>query len=89
MHVTHRKQALGNCVVHRAGGELVQALHQAAANSLARHAVAGDADDAELVRQQLVYREIVERRDHQPMREIAGHAEDDEAAGIGLVLLAA
>ena len=48
--------------------------------------LAGDADDAEIVRQQVVGREIVERRNHQPVREVAGDAEDHEGAGIGLFL---
>jgi hypothetical protein len=34
---------------------------------LARHALAGDADHAEFLRQQIVRREIIERRDHQPV----------------------
>ena len=64
----------------QAGGELVQALHQAVAQFVARHALAGDADHAEFFRQQMIGREIVEGRDHQPVREIAGDAEDHQAA---------
>ena len=81
-----RKQALGDGVVHGAGGELVQALHQAVAQFAARHALAGNADDAVVLRQQIGRREIIEGRDHQPMREIAGDAENDEGAGIGFLL---
>ena len=51
---------------------------------VAGHALAGDADHAEIIRQQIAGGEIVERRDHQPMREVAGDAEDDEGAGVGL-----
>ena len=66
---------------------MLQALHQAVAQRIVRHRLAGDADDAEIVGQQVARREIVERGDHQPVRQIAGDAEDDEAAGIGLVLM--
>ena len=36
---------------------------------------------AEIVRQQIAGGEIVERRNHQAMGQIAGGAEDDEGAG--------
>ena len=86
MQVTHASRRLRDRVVHRSGRELAQALHQAVAQLVARHALAGDADDAEFVRQQVVGGEIIEGRDHQPVREVAGDAEDDEGAGIGLLL---
>ena len=88
MQVTHASSRLAIAVVHLSGGKLAQALHQAVAQLLAGHALAGDADDAESVRQQVARREIIERRDHQPVREVAGDAENHERAGIGLFLCA-
>src|SRR2546423_15418394 len=64
----------------------MQALYQAVAQFVAGHALAGDADDAEFSRQQVGRCEIVEGRDHQPVREIAGDAENDKGAGIGFLL---
>ena len=37
-----------------------------------------------LLRQQVIRREIIERRDHQPVGEVAGDAKNDERAGVGL-----
>ena len=81
------QQTLRDRFVHRAGGELAQALQQAVAQFLARHALAGDADHAEFVGQEIGRGKIIERGNHQPVRQIAGDAEDDEGAGIGLSLL--
>ena len=68
------------------GRELAQPFHQAVAQPVARHALARDADQAELVRQEIAGREVIERGHDQPVREIAGHAENDEGAGIGFLL---
>ena len=87
MLVTHSSRRLGDRIVHRARGELAQALHQAVAQIVARHALAGDADHAEVVGQQPGGGEIVERRDHQPMGQVAGGAEDHEGAGVRLLLI--
>ena len=87
MLVTHSQQALGDRIVHRAGGELAQALHQAVAQFVVRHALAGDADHAEFVGQQVGRLEVIERRDHQPVRQVAGYAEDHEGAGVRLLLV--
>jgi hypothetical protein len=77
---------LGGRIVHRAGGEFAQPFHQAIAQALVRHGLAGDADHAELVRQEAGRREIVKRGDHQPMGEIASGAEDNEGTGFGFFL---
>ena len=87
MQVTHSSSRLAIVVVDRAGGEFAQALHQAVAQIVVRHALAGDADHAELVRQQVGRGEIVERGNHQPVGQVAGDAEDDEGAGIRLLLV--
>ena len=75
------QQAFGDLVVDRSGCILVQALHQAVAQVAVGDFLAGDTDHAELVGKQAAGREIVQRRDHQPMGEVAGGAEDDEGAG--------
>jgi hypothetical protein len=80
------KQPLGSRIIDWAGFVLLQALQQALAQLIVRHALAGNADHAEIVRQQIGRSEIVKRRHHQPMGEVAGGAEDDERAGIGLLL---
>src|ERR1700724_6382 len=80
------QQVSGEGVVYLAGGKLVETFDQAVGQFLARHGLAGDADDAEIVRQKIVGCKVIERRDHQPVCEIAGHAEDDNGAGIGLFL---
>lgn len=77
------QQALGDGVVHRAGGVPVQSLHQAVAQFAARHALAGNADHAEFIRQQVVGSEVIKGGDYQPVREVSGDAEDHERAGIG------
>ena len=64
----------------------MQALDQAVTQFVARHALAGNTDDAEFFGQQIGRRQIIEGRDHQPMREVAGDAENDEGAGIGFLL---
>ena len=43
---------------------------------------AGDADDAEALRQQPAQRERVERREDLPPRQVAGRAEDDDRARV-------
>ena len=74
-------------VVHRAGGVLAQALHQAVAQGVVRGALAGDADHAEFVGQQSGGFKIIERGHHQPVRQVAGGAEDHEGAGVRLLLV--
>ncbi|MGY4356853.1 hypothetical protein ACVWZ3_006584 [Bradyrhizobium sp. i1.3.6] len=80
------QQFPGNVVVHGTGCELAQALQQAVAQLVIRLAVAGHADDAELLRQQVLGGQIVERRHHQPMGKVTGRAKDDEGAIFGLGL---
>jgi hypothetical protein len=79
------EQLVRQRIVDLAGRELMQALHQALGELLAGHALAGDADHAKIIRQKVAGEEIVERRDHQAMGEVAGGAENDKAAGIGFV----
>ena len=50
-------------------------------------ALAGDADDAEIIRQQIGCRQIVQRGNHEAMGEIAGNAENNEGAGVGFFLV--
>ena len=81
------QQPFCDCIVHRAGGEFAQAFHQAVAQRVVRHRLARDPDHAEFVGQQVGGGQIIERGMHQPMRQVAGDAEDDEGAGIGLFVL--
>ena len=83
MQVTHDSRRCAIASIHRPGRELAQSLHQAVAQPVAGETFAGDADQAELFRQQVARGEVIERRNDQAMGEIAGHAEDDERAGIG------
>ena len=85
MQVTQDEQLFRQRVVDLPGRELVQAFHKAFAQRFAGHPLAGDADHAKIIRQQIAGQEIVERRHHQAMREIAADAENDEATGFGLV----
>ncbi len=77
------EQLLGDIIVDRAGGELLQSLHQVVVQRLALHFGAGDADHAEIVGQQPRLGQVVQRRCHQAVGEVAGDAEDHEAAGLG------
>ena len=81
------EQAFGDGIVHRTGCELAQALHQAVAKCVVRRALAGDADHAEFVGQQIGRGKIIKGRDDQPVGKVAGDAEDDERAGIRLPLI--
>jgi len=54
------QQPRGDIVVHGPRRELAQALQQAVAQLVIRLALAGDADDAEFFRQQVLGRQIVE-----------------------------
>ena len=65
----------------------MQAFHQALAQRIIRHAAARDADHAEIVRQQTRGLEIIERRDDEAVREVAGDAENHESAGVGFSLV--
>ncbi len=80
------EQLFGHRVVDLAGRELPQARHQAFGQLRGRHALAGDADEAEVFGQEVAGGEIIERGNHQAVREIAGDAEQDEAAIVGLLL---
>jgi hypothetical protein len=68
------EQTVRDFVVHGAGCELVRATVQ----RVVRHAAASDAHDAEFFRQEFDFREIVQRRDHQPSGQIARDTEDHE-----------
>ena len=79
-YVTHSSRRFA--ILSSTGRVLVQALHQAPAQRVVRHAAASDAHDAELFRQEFDFREIVQRRDHQPAGQIAGDTEDHKGAGL-------
>jgi hypothetical protein len=72
------EQTVRDFVVHGAGCELVRA----PAPRVVRHAAASDAHDAEFFRQEFDFREIVQRRDHQPVGQIARDTEDHKGAGL-------
>ena len=63
VNITHTY--IGDLIVDLAGGVAAQALHQAGAQIVAGHLLAGDADDAEFLRQEAGLGEIVERRHQQ------------------------
>src|SRR5579872_1585303 len=75
-----------NRLVDGAGFELMQALEQAVAQLIVRHAFAGDADHAEFLGQEIGSREIIKRWNHQPMRQIPGDAKNHERTGVWLPL---
>ena len=81
------QQPAGDSVVDRAGGEFVQAAQQAGAELVVRHGLAGDPHHAEVVGQKVLAGEVIERGNDQPVRQVPGHAEDDERARLGLLLL--
>jgi hypothetical protein len=78
------EQAVRDFVVHGAGCELMQALHQAPTQCVVRHAAASDANDAEFFRQEFDFREIVQRRDHQPAGQIARDTKITRAQDCGV-----
>ena len=76
------EQLLGNGGIHRLGCELAKALFQMAAEIVGGLRRAPDPDDRETVRQQTRRGEIVKGGNEQPAGEIAGGAEDHEAARV-------
>jgi hypothetical protein len=67
------------------GRELMQALPQALGHLLVGHALARNADHTKIIGQEIAGLQVVQRRNHQAMRQVAGGAEEDKATGFGLV----
>jgi hypothetical protein len=87
MLVTHSKRRWATASFTGRVANCRRPIHQAVAQFVVGRFLAGDADHAEFVRQQFRFGEIVQRRHHQPVGQVAGDAEDDERAGVGFGLL--
>jgi hypothetical protein len=76
------EQLHGNGGIHRLGCEFAKALFQMAAEIVGGLRCAPDPDDRETIRQQTRRGEIVKGGNKQPAGEVAGGAEDHEAARV-------
>ena len=77
------EHALDRALIDVPRGEFRQAVGKIGGESLARRCAPGDADQGEGFRQQAFDGEIIKRGHQEPVGEVAGSAENHEAARIG------
>ena len=68
--------------IDRAAQEFLEVLPQLGAKFIRRHGIPRNADDREVTRQQVIFRQVVKGGNQLALRKIAGSAENDHRAGI-------